>query len=390
LQISCFANKLKYLRLPFNRSYIYSNISNIVGWRTTRKILTFESDDWGSIRTSNLGAVSRLSGLGIDFKSLDAQRYSYNDTLASAEDLTALFDVLSSVKDCNNHMAVFTAVSLVANPDFEAIRKSGYRNYYYEPFTDTLKRVPGCEGSFELWKQGIGSGIFIPQFHGREHLNITAWMRALKYSHPETLEVFNERMFGYVNTFFDARQINYQEAFNIHDPTEINFLEAVIADGLKLFENIFGYRARLFVAPNGPFPNILEKTLALNGITLISQPKIQHEPIGYGKTRKVFHYLGMKNKWNQVYLTRNCFFEPSNSAKMDWVGSCMRDVETAFRWNKPAIISSHRVNYIGRLNICNRQQNLKLLGELLTKIKNRWPDIEFMSSVQLGSLIIDN
>jgi hypothetical protein len=374
------------LNLPVSRA-VLRNLSNIPGWRTRRHLVIFESDDWGSIRTTSIEAVKRLVSRGIDFESLDARRYSYNDTLASAEDLSALFDVLSSVRDSNYHPAVFTAVSLVANPDFDAIRKSGFQQYYYEPFTETLKKYPGCEGSFVLWKQGISSGIFIPQFHGREHLNVSAWMHSLKNGHPETHAVFNERMWGYVNTFYDRREINYQEAFNIHDPQEKYFLEQVITNGLNLFEELFGYRAKLFVAPNGPFPISLEKSLAECGVLFMTQAKIQYEPLGFGRSRKVFHYIGMRNRWGQTYLTRNCFFEPGSPAKNDWIASCMNEIESAFRWNKPAIICSHRVNYIGGLNSDNRQNSLGKLKELLINIKNRWPDVEFLSSDQLGSII---
>lgn len=372
------------------KQFVLKSLSNIPGWRTNRHLVIIESDDWGSIRTSSINAVDRLIGKGIDFSSLDAHRYSYNDTLASAEDLAALYEVLSSVKDINDHPAVFTAVSLVANPDFDAIRNSGYTHYYYEPFTETLKRQPGCEGSFELWKQGIRSGIFIPQFHGREHLNIAAWVYALKNNHQETLDVFNEGMWGYVNSFYDGRKINYQEAFNFHKPDELVVLEEVLKDGLTLFKDIFGYRASFFVAPNGPFPNQLEKTLADYGVIYISQAKIQYEPIGFGNTRKVLHYIGMKNKWNQLYLTRNCTFEPGSASKKDWVASCLDEIEAAFRWQKPAIISTHRVNYVGSLNINNRKNSLEKLGELLSKIKKRWPDTEFLSSDKLGSLIMES
>jgi hypothetical protein len=372
------------------RKAIIKNLSNIPGWRTRRSLVIFESDDWGTIRTSSIDAVNRLRAKGIDFKTLDALRYSYNDTLASVEDLSALFDVLTSVKDSNNSPAVFTAISLVANPDFEAIRNSGFHQYFYEPFTETLKRFSGCEGSFELWKQGISLGLFFPQFHGREHLNIISWMHALKNGHLETLDVFNEGMWGYVNEFYDGRKINYQEAFNIHDPAEIYFLEDVLKDGLNLFEKLFGYRAKLFVAPNGPLPNILEKSLADNGISFISQSKIQQEPLGYGKTRRVFHYMGMKNRRNQIYLTRNCFFEPGSDSKYDWVDSCLFDIERAFKWRKPAIISTHRVNYIGSLNIENRKKGLNLLKMLLQRIKSRWPEVEFLSSDKLGSIILED
>lgn len=366
---------------------IRNNLSNIPGWRTKKKIVVFESDDWGTVRTTSIDAVERLNAKGIDFMSLDAERYSYNDTLATTEDLSALFDVLTSVKDSKNRSAVFTSLSLVANPDFKAIKRDEFRNYYYENFTETLKRYKGCEGSFELWKQGMDAGIFIPQFHGREHLNIISWMHALSHGHPETIEVFNAGMWGYVNTFFDERKINYQEAFNFHDPSEIQILEEVIKDGLNIFESLFGYRATLFTAPNGPFPKNLELILASNGVKYISQGKIINQPRGKGISTKTFRYLGMKNNHEQVYITRNCIFEPSSLENSDWVNSCMHQIESAFRWNKPAIISSHRVNYIGSLNLKNRQNGLKQLKELLDKIIKRWPDVEFMSSNKLGLLI---
>lgn len=366
------------------------NISNIPGWRTRRRIVVFESDDWGSIRTSSIEAVKKLIYQGIDFVSLDARRYSFNDSLATSEDLEALFSTLLSVKDCNSHPAVFTAISLVANPDFKAIREDDFHNYHYEPFTETLKKYPGCENSFALWRQGIDEGIFIPQFHGREHLNVISWMNALRNNHTETMEVFREGMWGYVNSFYGGRRINYQEAFNIHDPAEINILEGIIVDGLNLFEKLFGFRAELFVAPNGAFPNVLERCLFINGIKFISQAKIQKEPVGYGKTRKAFHYPGMKNKWGQVYMTRNCFFEPCSPLKTDWTDSCLNEIANAFWWNKPAIISSHRVNYIGSLNIANRQKSLQQLNKLLHSIKQNWSDVEFMSSVDLGNLMLNS
>lgn len=366
------------------------DLSNLPGWQTDRHIIVFESDDWGSIRTSSTEAVNRLVASGIDFMTLDASRYSYNDALETPEDLTALFDVLISVKDSNGKPAVFTAVGLVANPDFEKIRQNNFEHYYYEPFTVSLGRSDECRHSFDLWKDGLKMGIFIPQFHGREHLNVHAWMHALKNNHKETLDVFNEGMWGYVNSFYNNRKINYQEAFNIHEPGEVKVLEDVLKTGLNLFEELFGYRAKLFVAPNGPFPNSLEKTLAESGISFITQAKIQKEPLGGGKYRRVLHYIGMKNKWGQIYLTRNCFFEPGSPEKTDWIDSCLSEIKSAFKWNKPAIICSHRVNYIGRLNIHNRQYSLKQLKYLLERIMHNWPDVEFMSSDSLGELILRN
>ena len=69
-------------------------------------------------------------------------------SLATADDLSALFDVLTSVKDKNGRHAVLTANAVVANPIFNKIKESGYKEYFYEPFTETLKRSPQHNGAF--------------------------------------------------------------------------------------------------------------------------------------------------------------------------------------------------------------------------------------------------
>ena len=89
---------------------------------------------------------------------------------------------------------------------------------------------------------------------------------------------------------------------------------------------------------------------------------------------------------NQVYITRNCFFEPSQEGR-DWVSTCLQEIKSAFMWRKPAVISTHRVNYIGALIPENRTRGLAFLNSLLRKIKMQWPDAEFMTSDQLGDLI---
>jgi hypothetical protein len=71
----------------------------------------------------------------------------------------------------------------------------------------------------------------------------------------------------------------------------------------------------------------------------------------------------------------------------NWIESCINDIEIAFRWKKPAIVSSHRVNYIGHLSKDNREMGLSQLTDLLGAILKKWPDVEFMSSEQLGETI---
>ena len=156
-----------------------------------------------------------------------------------------------------------------------------------------MKRYPMHSGSFNLWREGIENRLFIPQFHGREHLNITSWLRALRSGNKDTLTAFDQHMFG-ISPRNHVDSGHYQSAFNIRDLAEIDFLAEVIRDGLNLFEELFGYRAAFFVPANGYFNNRLEKNLLESGIKYVGASKIQHEPIGNNKYKRRFHYMVKK------------------------------------------------------------------------------------------------
>jgi hypothetical protein len=362
------------------------NIRNLPGWRNNRRIVVIESDDWGSIRMPSRKAFDKLEKSGLDLRSEDAERYNLNDTLADSNDLAGLFETLSGFKDHQGNHPVFTAVSIMANPDFNKIRASGFNSYYYEPFTESLKRYPGCENSFELWKEGISKKLFVPQFHGREHLNVTAWMKALKNGDSQTRLAFDEGVWGFVPPRPALEKVDYQAAFLLADPGELDDQKRIIHEGLELFYKVFGYRTEYFVAPNGPVNNVLNFTLVQNGIAFRYGSTVQIEPLGFGKSRKVLHWLGQKDESGLRYITRNCFFEPSQPGK-DWIDCCLDDIRAAFRWSKPAIISSHRVNYIGSLYPENRDKGLTQLRILLKSMLAAWPDVEFMTTPALGKLI---
>lgn len=366
------------------KSFVLKNLSNLPGWTTNRKIVVIESDDWGSIRMPSNETRSSLVKQGVDLLSGDRYYFNMYDTLATSNDLIALFDTLSSVKDKYGNPCVFTPLSLAANPDFTKIKADNFQKYHFEPFTETLKRYPGCGQSFKLWQEGIEKRLFVPQFHGREHLNVQVWLQALQSNDTQTRLTFDYGMWGFNNKL--ASCVSYQAAFDLDQPSEIEYQKEVISTGLGLFEKLLGYKATFFVPPNGPFNEILEESAFNSGIQFISTSKIHREPLGNLKFNKRYHYLGQKNRFNQSYITRNCIFEPVFEGN-DWVSSCLNDIKIAFSWFKPAIISSHRVNYIGSLDEGNRDRNLARLKVLLQQIMIYWPNVEFMTSVELGNLI---
>lgn len=364
-------------------------VSNLFGWRTNRKLIVIESDDWGSVYMSDKRALEEMKAKGIPLHS----HYLKNDTLESNEDMEMLMDVLRKHKDASGRYVVMTGVNVVANPDFEKIKANGFKKYEYELFTETAKRYPQSDRIHSLWKQGIEERLLVPVFHGREHLNVQRWMKLLQEGN-ETLRIAFEYS---VSTL--PREINGEEltdlraAFDIDTQNDLKYLEKVIDTGLDEFESLFGYKSTFFIPTNGPFNNNLEELLSKKGVKYIGTGKIQHEPLGEGKYKKHFRYLGKKNRLGQMYLTRNCFFEPISEEfpkERDWVASCLKEIEIAFNCHKPATISSHRVNYMGTINPENRAEGLKKLDQLLGAIIKKWPDVEFITSMELGDIINGN
>jgi hypothetical protein len=65
------------------------------------------------------------------------------------------------------------------------------------------------------------------------------------------------------------------------------------------------------------------------------------------------------------------------------VDKAIESIAIAFFWGKPAVISSHRINYVGGLSEDNRNNTLEQLDQLLKRIIKKWPDVQFINSEQL-------
>ena len=361
------------------------NLYNIPGWRTKRHIVVIESDDWGSIRMPSKEVYYKLLDSGIR---VDKCHYCSNDSIASEEDLALLFEVLNKHKDIYGHPAVITANAIVANPDFEKIKESDFNEYHYKKITEGLPEIKGCERVLGLWKEGNENGCFRIQSHGREHLNVMRWMHYLRENYPETRLAFDLGVYGLSTTITSEKRKSFLPAFDFENKIEEVQANAIAKAGLSIFEEIFGYKSSSFIAPNYTWGRSLEKTIADCGVKYIQgqqRAKYRNAEGEDNKTRQ--RYLGRKNALGQFDLCRNAVFEPSEMPQKNWVKACLKDISIAFRWHHPAIICSHRVNFVGTINVDNRDRNLKLFDQLLTQIQNRWLDVEFISSDQLGDLI---
>lgn len=358
-----------------------NHIINIPGWRTNRKIVVFESDDWGSIRIPSKNVQNQLRKNGIK---VDNCAYMLNDNLESNEDLEAIFNLLSSKKKS----PIITANFLTANPDFEKIGNDKFEIYHHESIYETSKKYPLHDRVYEYWLKAIQEGYFQPQLHGREHLNVNRWMNDLVKGNRETKLAFDVEVFGVSAHVVKYKRGSYQAAFDLSDNHKYATHSQIIDDAVEEFKVLFGYSPITFIAPNYVWGQEEEKELARKGIKYLQAANTQRLPkIHEHKAKIKRNRLGNKNSFGQKYLVRNAYFEPFSDLNKDWVNSCMKEIETAFLWKKPAVIQMHRVNFIGSLNPSNRERNLKLFSQLIDNIIKKWPEVEFKSSDQLAKLL---
>jgi hypothetical protein len=360
---------------------------NLIGFRTKRKIVVLESDDWGSIRTrSKRDYLSMLEG-GLN---VDQNSYTMYDCLESNSDLELLYNVLSSHKDSTGRHPVMTPMYIMANPNFEKIEEHNFNKYYFEHFLETAKKYPNTDKIGEIIKEGIEKRIFVPALHGREHLNAPRWMRLLKTGNKGVRLAFKHQSIG--ATSFKGKNLPCQlEAFNPEFPEDIEHINQSLVDSVAMFHSTFGYKPEHFIEPNTFGTKDFEKVLHENGLKYLLRGKLtKYAKINNKKTRPYFHWVGEVNKYGQIFLTRNCTFEPHRPLDLnDVVEACMNDIDVAFKLQKPALIISHRASYVGSISVENRSNGLDKLNSLLTQIIKKWPDVEFMTSMELGELIAE-
>lgn len=365
------------------KSILSQNLSNFKGWKTDKKIVIFESDDWGSIRMPSRQAYNQLIKEGIR---VDKSFYDSLDALEKKEDLMSLFDLLSK-NETQNGKPIFTFNTVLQNPDFKKIKDANFSEFFGMDLFDSYKHFYD-EDLKSLWTKGMEEKLFLPQYHAREHLNANLWLKDLKSNLKETRIAFESNFFGLKTVTSSKIRKHYLAAYFSETAEEYSFVKNTLHDGVKQFESLFGFNSASFIACNYFWPKQLEKELVNLNFKIIQGQRKQMDTNFLKRTvSKIPHYTGEKNSNDQYYTVRNVVFEPYLNQNVDWASKAFKEIENAFFWNTPAIVSSHRINYVSNMSVKNRDLSIKHLDALLKKINSKYPDVLFLTSDKLLELM---
>lgn len=364
------------------RTLLAKNYINFRGWKTKRKIVVIESDDWGSIRMSSKEALEKIAKVN---PHILKSKFVQLDGLEKTQDLELLFEVLAKFRDCNGNQPVITALALTSNPDFQKIKNSNFE-YHSESITETYKKY-GESKLIELWKNvGISSNLFYPQFHGKEHLHPERYISRIEdINDIEHQGFLNNSIIG--GGVENSRVKNFMAAFEYHKEDDQRNIEMRTEEGLKDFETLFGFKSKSFCPSQSIYGEHLFEVLKNNGVHVIqSGQQFRPEKLSL---KKIDHYWGDTTMNGLIFWRRNCTFETYKENRVDHVDECLKEIEIAFRWGKPAVINSHRINFTSRISSILRDKTLSDLEVLLKAILKKWPEVEFVNSQQLTEIMLN-
>lgn len=333
--------------------------------------LIFQSDDWGSQRMPDLKTFELLKNQS--WLDIEACYYTKTDSLENINELDNLLNVLTSFKDIHGNSPVFTLNMNLFNPDFTKIKEHKFESYFemdleksyqYYNSGDVLKKI----------QQAKESNLIDIQYHGKQHFNIGEYMSLLQTN--DVVKKAAEYEF-YALSYFNSKSIQtpflatYYPFFEKKD-FFLNFKE-----GFDYFSKIFNTSPQSFVAPVYAWSEELEDFSVQMGCKIIQGLlKKNYDLNNINKIRK-------NNTSDRIIQVRNVGFEPATGENYDWLNKTIRQIEIAFLMNRPAIISTHRLNYISSINPKNASDNLKILNQLIKFVLNKWPNVSFLKTSQL-------
>ena len=363
---------MSLLSLNFRR--LVSRIdTNLLGDFENRKILIIESDDWGATRLPSRQIRDELIKSGLN---LSEEIYTMYDGLESDSDVDDLSEVLSRYKDSEGNHPSFTLNYVLTNPNYERIKESEFKLYRREVITDTYETYSNSKNVLSKVRQGMVQGYFKVQFHGMEHVNVPLWLRLLRNNDELFMAAFNRRCFGLNASSYKGLE-NIQATY---DSCDEKYILSSIEEGLKLFEDLFGYRSTTFIPNNYVWNPKYNDFLIENGVLGLQGMKYTLVPFccNKGNRKKIRNKSSFNGHIRQ--FVRNVDFE--QTAANYNLNNTLAEIDLAFKFSKPAILSSHRINYTSRISKDVQESGLSELDKLLSKVLHRWPSVSFMTTPQ--------
>jgi len=311
-------------------------------------------------------------------------------TLETHDKMQRLFDFLLNFKGADGRPVIFTPVYIVANPDSDAILANGFTEYVDNGICDGFPSrwsVPPWDHAkiMEKAREGIRLGVWYPQTHGRaHHYSPKKWVRGLREKADEAMCAFFQ-LRGRIGVPVNLDRKYEVKGLEFDELTDEE-LNEWFGKGLEYFRRAFGYET-----PCAPITNAVrakeyepelemrcERMLARYGIKINSHSYKARE---YG----MGHY---DPELDLTFMGWNANFDPLGTPDTETQKGfthAYRRIQEAWAKGEPAIVGTHRINYVS-LDPEQERQGYLQLEQLLSTLQKEHPDVVYLTSSEVGQL----
>lgn len=308
-------------------------------WRRL-KAAVIESDDWGLCAWSADAHAHRVLADTPVYRHPSGRRYG-GSTLESAADLAALRGILESVPDAGDIAPVLQANTVMASPDYDRMSPPLF-DVESLPLADfpngpSRWRRPGLDHAL---RETIDAGVWWPELHGLHHLPETAWLHALRRGEPDARRAFEQQ------SMLCAAVENGGE-YGGAEPLELRRRNLTLA--VEKFRALFGRAPGSFCPPDYHWDAALDRDAEVLGL-LTFQGVAESAGARAPRFRRLFHrYRWPHFEGRRFALPPRIAFEPLSAdgpSETLGVERTWRAVQEAWSRGQPAVISTHRMNFV--------------------------------------------
>ena len=351
---------------PFHLQHWRNRLSNFRGVHP----VVFESDDWGLCGEGrNAQVYSDLISIGYTDIVSEKLQPMYKNTLESETDLENLCNSLVKYKDSLGRFPVITANMIMSNPDFDRIKMNKFSNYFVIPIT---KGFPSGWGDWSTvvrgWKKAIRRKVWVPEYHGFSHFNYRNWMRGLRNKDSRLLDFFDKRLV----TSSDEFRVLSEYGVHLGDAWVFQSYKEQFSDicnGLEIFNTLFRRYPRTTIPPNNVWNSSTYRAFSKANVRFIqSEKESTKSTIGV----RNMDLSTISDVITSLLLQFGPLRKHHRNVRLEYTAvdesEAVTSTEQLFKSSVPAIVDTHRVNYVSGVDASLPQKSLRRLESYLRAI----------------------
>jgi hypothetical protein len=336
----------------------------------SRPLVLLQSDDWGRVGVRDRDGYEQIRYNGVQ---LGENPYDYY-SLETAEDVSALRDMLKRHRDSTGRPACMVMNFLLANLDFQKIADTGFENLHLRFLSEGLPGEWKRPGLFEAYRQGISDDVFYPALHGLTHFCQVAVERALTVpgDRNNLLHSLWKAQTPYI--YWRMPWIGY-EYCNPEKP-QAGFLDAdtqvdLISEAVREFQRFFSRVPLSACAPGYRANEDTHRVWSQCGVRVAQN----------GSGSALPPHI---DEFEMLNLHRNIDVEPFQRDLP--LEKYMQLAERCFERGMPAIVSMHSINFHSSLKDF-RGPGLRVLDGFLSALEAKYPNLLYVHDMDVYELV---